>query len=180
LTPIGHTLTGLAIGYLAIPRDTPRKQKAMLLGAFALAASAPDLPFPYWGHSWVEMSHGFVSATVGIILLWLVLWMWFHGKKPVNLGVMIGLGLAWYSHILLDSMYNHAWGVPCLWPISEARLRLPISWLSSGNRADILSMHNVKVAVFEIITFGPLLMLSYLVKKCFVPMVNPAATLDVK
>jgi membrane-bound metal-dependent hydrolase YbcI (DUF457 family) len=169
LTPIGHTLTGLAIGYLAIPRDAPRKQRAVLLGAFALAASVPDLPLPYWGHSRVEISHGVVSATVGIVVLWSVLWTWFRGQRPVTVGVMIGLGLAWYSHILLDSFYNHAWGVPYLWPISDARLRLPISWLSPGNRADIFSMHNVKVAVYEILTFGPLLVLAYLVKKCFVP-----------
>jgi hypothetical protein len=37
-------------------------------------------------------------------------------------------------------------------------------------------MHNVKVAVFEILTFGPLLLLSYLVKKFFAPTANPAQT----
>jgi hypothetical protein len=40
-------------------------------------------------------------------------------------------------------------------------------------------MHNVKVAIFEILTFGPLLMLAYLVKKCFVPLANPSDTSEV-
>jgi membrane-bound metal-dependent hydrolase YbcI (DUF457 family) len=169
LTPIGHTLTGLAIGYLAIPRDAPRKQRAVLLGAFALAASAPDLPFPYWGHSDYRISHSLLSTAIGVTILNSILWIRFRGRKPVTLGVMFGLALAWYSHILLDSFYNHAWGLPVLWPFSDARLALPIPWLSIGNKNDIFSMHNVKVAVFEILTFGPLLLLAYLVKKCFVP-----------
>lgn len=169
MTPIGHTLTGLAIGYLAVPRDLPRKQKVVLLGAFALTASVPDLPFPYWGHSRVEISHGLIPATVGIVILGTVLWLGFRGQRPMTFGVIISLGLAWYSHIVLDSFYNHAWGLPVLWPLSNARLALPIPWLSNGNKADIFSMHNVQVAVFEILTFGPLLVLAYLVKKCFVP-----------
>lgn len=169
MTPIGHTLTGLAIGYLAIPRDLPRKQKLVLLGAFALAASAPDLPLPYWGHSDYRISHSLFNTTIGVAILSSILWFRFRGRRPVTWGVMLGLALAWYSHILLDTFYNHGWGLPVLWPFSDARLALPIPWLSIGNKYDIFSMHNVKVAVFEILTFGPLLVLSALIKKSFVP-----------
>lgn len=87
----------------------------------------------------------------------------------------MGLAIAWYSHILLDTLYNHAIGLQIFWPFSNARVALPIPWLSNGNKYDIFSMHNVKVAVFEILTFGPLLVLSYFVKKCFVPAANPRA-----
>jgi membrane-bound metal-dependent hydrolase YbcI (DUF457 family) len=172
LTPIGHTLTGLAIGYLAVPRDLPRKQKIILLGAFALAASAPDFPLPYWGHSDYRISHSIFTAAIGVTILNSILWLRFRGRRPVTWGVMIGLAFAWYSHILLDTFYNHAWGLPVLWPYSDARLALPIPWLSIGNKYDIFSMHNVKVAVLEVLTFGPLLIVSYLVKKCFVPVVK--------
>jgi membrane-bound metal-dependent hydrolase YbcI (DUF457 family) len=179
LTPIGHTLTGLAIGYLAIPRDTPRKQKAVLLGAFALVASAPDLPLPYWGHSDYRISHSLFTAAIGVTILNFILWFRFRGRRPVTWGVMIGLAFAWYSHILLDTFYNHGWGLPVLWPFSDARLALPIPWLSIGNKNDIFSIHNVKVAVLEILTFGPFLVMAYLVKKCFVPVANPAMTSSV-
>ena len=176
MTPIGHTITGLAIGYLAIPRDTPIKQMGLLLAACALLASAPDLPFPYWGHNNYPISHSIFSTALGVILLETFVWRRFHGRPPITLSVMIAMALAWYSHILLDSFYSHAIGLEVLWPFSEGRLRLPIPWLAPGDKVHIFSIFNVKVALLEILTFGPLLVLAVLVKRCFVPVDQPAVT----
>lgn len=78
---------------------------------------------------------------------------------------MIGMAIAWFSHLLLDSLYNHAIGMHIYWPFSEAKFALPVSWLSIGDKDHIFSLHNVKVALLEILTFGPLLLLAFVMKK---------------
>lgn len=177
MTPIGHTLTGLAIGYLAIPRTTAFRPKLILLAAFALFASAPDLPLPYWGHYRYDISHSVFSTAAGIVLLWSVLWWRFRGREPVGWRVMLGLAVAWYSHLLLDTMYNHAQGIAMFWPVSDKSIALPVPWLSRGDRDHIFSLHNVMVAVYELLTFAPLVLIVYLVKKAVVP--EPAAGTEV-
>jgi membrane-bound metal-dependent hydrolase YbcI (DUF457 family) len=176
LTPIGHTLTGLAIGYLAIPRETPIKQKTSLLAAFAVLASVPDLPFPYWGHSDYEVSHGLFMTTIGTGIMAAFLWFRFRGRPPITLGVMLAMALAWYSHLLLDSLYNHAIGLQIYWPFSKGRIAFPVPWLTPGNKYDIFSMHNVKVALYEIATFAPLLLLAVVVKDYLLPLWRTDAT----
>jgi membrane-bound metal-dependent hydrolase YbcI (DUF457 family) len=177
MTPIGHTLTGLTIGYLAIPRATPIKPKMLLLAAFAIAASVPDLPLPFWGHFRYEISHNIFSTTLGVLLLELVLVWRFRGREPVGWRVMLGLALAWYSHLLLDSMYNHGYGVAMFLPLSEQSFALPVPWLARGDREHIFSLHNVMVAVYEVLTFAPLVVMAYLVKKAVTP--EPAAKTEV-
>jgi membrane-bound metal-dependent hydrolase YbcI (DUF457 family) len=176
MTPIGHTLTGLAIGYLVVPRDTPPKQKAITLGVFAILASAPDLPFPYWGHNDYRISHSLVMTTLGIVLIGGFFAIKYRGRPPFTPTMLIAGAIAWYSHILLDTMYNHAIGLEVGWPLFDYRLRLPVSWQSPGNKHAIFSMHNVKVAVYEILTFGPLLMLSILAKKYLLPLRQSSKT----
>jgi membrane-bound metal-dependent hydrolase YbcI (DUF457 family) len=38
--------------------------------------------------------------------------------------------ITWLSHLLLDSFYNHGYGVAIFWPFSTARLALPMPWFS--------------------------------------------------
>jgi membrane-bound metal-dependent hydrolase YbcI (DUF457 family) len=169
MTPIGHTFTGLAIGYLAVPRATPFKPKIVLLAGFAVVASAPDLPLPYWGHFRYDISHSIFSTAVGILLLELVLAWRFRGREPVGWRVMLGLTVAWYSHLLLDTLYNHAQGLAIFWPVSDKSVALPVPWLSRGDREYLFSLHNVMVAVYEFLTFAPLVVIAYLMKKAVVP-----------
>lgn len=172
MSPVGHTLTGLTIGYLAVPRATPTKTKFTLLAAIATLASAPDWPLPYWGHFRYEISHSLLMTTIGTMLLSLILTWRFRWNPPVTLRVIIGMVLAWYSHLLLDSFYNHGYGVYISWPWQRARFALPIPWLANADREHVFSMHNVRVALYELATFGPLLILAMLSKKCVVPTAN--------
>lgn len=160
MTPVGHTLTGLAIGYCVIPSEMHGKQKAAALAVFAILASAPDLPLPYWGHFRYDISHSIIVTTVAIAVIELFLVLKYKGQFPFTPRMLIGGTVAWYSHILLDTLYNHAIGLPILWPWGEGRVALPISWLSTGDKNHIFSFHNVRVAIFEILTFGPLLILA--------------------
>ena len=176
MTPIGHTLTGIAIGYLAIPRATPLKPKATLLAAFVVLANAPDLPFPYWGHDRYDISHSLFATTLGVLLLESALLWRFRGRTPVGWRVMAGLALCWYSHLLLDTLYSHAIGLAIFWPWNETRVALPIPWLHSGDRTHVFSIYNVRVAIFEILSFTPLVVMAYLIKKAVVP--NPGSARD--
>jgi hypothetical protein len=164
MTPIGHTLTGLAIGYAAIPRDTPPQQKMACLAGFALLASLPDLPLPYWGHGFLDASHSLVSCTIGVLVIGSFLLWKYKGRFPFTPTMIVAGALCWYSHMLLDSMYSWGVGLPIAWPFGMVRLALPVPWLQIADKADVLSLYNVKVAMFEILTFGPLLLLAVLVK----------------
>ena len=160
MTPIGHTLTGLAIGYAAIPRDVPLKQKLGYLAVFALLASLPDLPLPYWGHGGLDVSHSLVTCTVGVLVIGgLLLWK-FKGRFPFTPTMILAGALCWYSHMVLDAMYSWGVGLPIAWPLGMVRLDLAVPWLHIANKADVFSMHNVRVALFELLTFGPLLLLA--------------------
>jgi hypothetical protein len=164
MTPIGHTLTGLAIGYAAIPRETPPKQRLGLLAVFALLASLPDMPLPFWGHANLEISHSLVSCTVGVLVIGSLLVWKYQGRFPFTPAMLFAGALCWYSHMVLDAMYSWGVGLPIAWPFGVVRLDLAVPWLHIANKVDVLSMHNVRVALFEVLTFGPLLLVAVLAK----------------
>lgn len=164
MTPIGHTLTGLAIGTLAIPRETPLKQKAIALGVYAILASAPDLPLPYWGHARYDISHSLFATTVAVLVTGLLALWRFKGRPPCTLVMIFAGAVAWFSHIVLDAMYSWGVGLPIGWPFGMLRLALPVPWLHPGNKYNVLSLFNVKVALYEILTFGPLLLIALGIK----------------
>jgi hypothetical protein len=131
MTQVGHALTGAAIGVLCLPRGSSATHKAFHIAAFALLANLPDLPFPGWSHDRYEISHSlFVNALLislaaaGLIVM---------PRARASLGgwpVATAGALAWLSHLLLDTFYNHGGGLAMFWPFSEARLALPIAWFS--------------------------------------------------
>lgn len=166
MTPIGHTLTGLAIGYTAIPRDTPPQLKIRCLAAFALLASLPDLPLPFWGHAYLDVSHSLVSCTVGVLVIGSLLLWKYRGRFPFTPTMIFAGALCWYSHMVLDAMYSWGVGLPIAWPFGMVRLALPVPWLHIATKHHVLSMHNVWVVIYEIATFGPLLVLAVLLKHC--------------
>jgi hypothetical protein len=167
MTPIGHTLTGLAIGTLALPRDVPPRQKVACLAVFALLASLPDLPLPFLGHTRFDISHSLVTCTVGVIVVGSLLLWKFKGRFPFTPTMILAGALCWYSHLVLDAMYSWGIGMPIAWPIGEARLNLAVPWLHIGNKTDVFSMHNVWVAIYEVLTFGPLLLGALLAKRLY-------------
>jgi membrane-bound metal-dependent hydrolase YbcI (DUF457 family) len=131
MTQVGHTLTGAAIGVLCLPRGSSATHKAIHIAAFALLANLPDLPFPGWSHDRYEISH---SLFVNVLLIVLVAaGLFFMPRARAGLGgwqVAAAGALAWLSHLLLDTFYNHGGGLAMFWPVSEARLAFPIAWFS--------------------------------------------------
>ena len=162
MTSIGHSIVGASFGVAALPVSASRRYKILNLCAFVLLANFPDIPFPNWSHEFYDFSH---SLPVNLALIGLLAAGVIGVSRVVDIpgrGRLIFLiACAWLSHILLDTLYSHGLGVAVFWPISPARVAIPIPWFS------VLPMHpaeNVvkilKIFTLEILSYGPLLVLS--------------------
>ena len=163
MTEVGHFITGATIGVLSMPKEITPKQKTVHIIAFMLMATIPDWPFKNWGHDRYYLSHSVFVTLLLIALLFIALF--FSKKLRKKIGdwpVMMGGALAWLSHLLLDSFYNHGKGIAIYWPFSEARLALPIPWfyVGSGSLA-----HLIQVFLIEFISYSPFLLLALLIRR---------------
>ena len=159
MTPVGHTLTGIAIGLLAAPHGWPRRGVLVSLGVLAVLANVPDFALPGWGHDAYRISHSvFVNAALIAVaagLVWAVgRWRGFSIRK----GLLVAGVVAWLSHLLLDALYNHGLGIAIYWPVSSARLALPLPWLSTLRASPPpADLHTLTVFAIELVMFGSLL-----------------------
>ena len=72
---------------------------------------------------------------------------------------MLAGAVAWYSHLLLDTLYNHGKGLAIFWPFGSGRVALPIPWFSTLKVIPLLSSHNLRVAAIEGAVYGTALLL---------------------
>jgi membrane-bound metal-dependent hydrolase YbcI (DUF457 family) len=156
MTFVGHSLTGVAIGTLCIPENTTTRWKGIYFAAFAALANFPDIPIRYWGHDRYDISH---SIFVNLLLIGFVVAVIMFKRLHASLGglhVMIGGSLAWLSHLLLDSFYNHGYGIAIYWPLSRARLTLPIPWFSVlPSTPPPLTMRHIEIYSIELLAYAP-------------------------
>ncbi|MDR3573791.1 MAG: metal-dependent hydrolase [Anaerolineaceae bacterium] len=168
MTSTGHFLTGISIGVLCLPKNSSKIHQVAHLSVFTILSIVPDLPFPGWGHgNKYYFSHSlFVNLALiaSIIIAFLI-----SSDIRRQVGgwpVMIGGALAWLSHLLLDSFYNTGYGVAIFWPVSDARLILPIPWLSlSQGQLYPFTLVNLKIVAIETVTFLPLLLLAIFIRR---------------
>ena len=156
MTIMGHGLSGAAVGLWAAPAGAGRARVLITLLVFAALANVPDLPLPCWGHNRYEISHSLLVNLALVLGLGLALWRW-RGLRPRL--VLLG-AVAWCSHLLLDSLYNHGKGVAIVWPFSADRLALPLPWFSTAHgplwRPD---MHLLRVMAMELLCYGALFLM---------------------
>lgn len=172
MTPVGHILVGASLGTLVIPPKTNIIRRISLFFLFVFLALLPDLPLPGWGHQRYLVSHS-IWVNLFIILLFLgIIYCFRRVTKHTNLNgwFLFFCILAIFSHLLLDSFYNHGYGIMIFWPFSERSLVLPIPWLSVGHDFSFPpNLEMLKIWFFEFITFGPLLLVSIWIRKLFNP-----------
>ncbi len=132
MTHVGHAITGATLGLLATPRGSSLKTTAVYMASFAVLGNLPDVSLPHWGHDKYFFSHSiFVNLSI-ILPIGAVLLCWSRARRFVGGPSVILLGAAaWLSHLLLDSFYNHGTGIAIFWPLSSARLILPMPWFST-------------------------------------------------
>jgi len=146
----------MAIAALALPQAQSRRWYLWMLFAFGFFANLPDYPLPGWGHVSYHVSHSiFVTALLAALMALLLLWPTFHER--VGRRVLVAWSIAWFSHMVLDSMYNHGQGIAIFWPVSDAHLAMPVTWFETV-RLPVKSEHNLRVFAIETVVFGAALL----------------------
>ncbi|MBN1309926.1 MAG: metal-dependent hydrolase [Anaerolineae bacterium] len=166
MTQIGHALTGAAIGVLCKPDHTPSRWLAAYLGVFLLLSNIPDLPFKHWGHDRYDISHSLfvnlllIAVTVMALLPLKAFRSQIGGWKTIG-----GGSAAWLSHLLLDSFYNHGYGVAIFWPFSDARLALPMPWFSVVTKPAYFTVEGFREYLTEFAFYSLLLIATLIIRR---------------
>ncbi len=167
MTTIGHSLIGISLGVAALPKRKSFISTALNLFLFVFLANFPDLPVPGWGHDRYYFSHSIFIVT-GIALLLVFIYLVLHRfclKKKPHYGFLVLMVLALYSHLLLDSFYNHGLGVAIFWPISSASLVLPVPWLSvQYEYPPPITSAMLRIWWIEVASFSPFVLIALLWK----------------
>ena len=163
MTPIGHSLLGLTFATFALPLDAKPTDRILRSGGIAFTfvalANLPDWPLPSWGHDKYYLSHSlFVNA--GLICVVIAAVRVFASKNWFGSWRFLGLAaMAWLSHLLLDSFYNHGRGIAIFWPVSKSRLNLAMPWFANFDLSQpIFCSHNLAVFGIEFIAYAPILL----------------------
>lgn len=155
MTTLGHSLTGLSLAALTLPRGKTILWYLVVAHFFVFFANVPDFPLPGWGHASYNVSHSvFVTALLSSLLAMLLLLQRFN--ETVGRKIVVAWTAAWFSHMLLDSTYNHGRGIAIFWPFSEAHLALPQSWFETLTWPP-MSDRNLRVFLIELGVYGTLL-----------------------
>jgi hypothetical protein len=178
MTLVGHMLTGTAIGIVSMP-DYPRtRQKTIYLAIFALLATVPDWPFRNWGHVKYYISHSIFLNLLLISICWTILYIIPRMANKYSMipkiwllswQVMLGGSIAWLSHLMLDTFYNHKKGLAMFWPLSSVRLALPVPWLAVVNRPLWpVTAGNLRIILLDFLTFFPLVIFAIIIRRAFI------------
>jgi membrane-bound metal-dependent hydrolase YbcI (DUF457 family) len=166
MTQVGHILTGVACGMLSLPPSVSKTRCVIQLGVFAVLANIPDIPLPYWGHVRYDISHSvFVNLVVCVLVLKSLLWFRVFRDKRDDWRIL-GFGIAaWFSHLLLDTFYNHGGGVGIFWPFSTATVALPIPWFSVLlTPIWPLTAEGIRIGLTEFISYAPLVLMTLYIR----------------
>lgn len=157
MTQVGHTLTGLALGIASLPSSPSKTRWALQLGIFVVLANIPDIPLPYWGHGRYDVSHSiFVNLLLSMLALFAFGRFWGNiGGRALGFGIV-----AWFSHLLLDTFYNHGLGVGIFWPFSTATLAFPIPWFSVVKPVWPPTTQVILTGLAEFVSYAPLVLIS--------------------
>lgn len=163
MTTVGHSLAGLSIAALALPKGRSLAWYFLVGHLFIFFANIPDFPLPGWGHAQYEISHSiFVTGMLAAMLMLFLLVPAFDEK--VGARVLVLWVVAWFSHMVLDSLYSHGNGIGIFWPVSDAHLALPVPWFHTLTWPP-LTEHNRNVFGVELAVYGTVLILCLLLRR---------------
>jgi hypothetical protein len=166
MTPVGHSLMGLTIATVAMPRDWSVRARVVTYATFVVLANAPDIPLPNWGHDRYDISHSVFVTAAATALVAIVVPL-IAGAGRISWQLYVAGVTAWYSHLLLDTTYNHGKGLAVFWPFGSGRIALPIPWFSIMRPHDLFSAHNYQVWAIEAVVYGAILAIVLLGRKAW-------------
>lgn len=155
MTTVGHSLTGISLAVLTLPRGHSRRWYVLAALTFGFFANLPDFPLPGWGHSVYHVSHSvFVPILLASLIPLLLLWPTY--RTPVEGRVIAAWLAAWLSHMVLDSLYSHGRGIAIFWPFSDASLAMPLPWFDTIS-LPARTQGNLRVFAIEALAYGAVL-----------------------
>ena len=165
MTTVGHALAGIAIGALCLPERKSTRWKAAYFAVFALLPNIPDLPLPYWGHGRYELSHSlFVNLFAVLGIAAMLAWRR-EMRGRIDGKILAGGGVAWLSHLLLDSLYRDGRGITIFWPFSDASLHLPIPWFSVVQIPPPVTWVLLRELAVEFLSYSPWVLLAFVLRR---------------
>jgi membrane-bound metal-dependent hydrolase YbcI (DUF457 family) len=161
-TPIGHFLTGAAIG-TALSRGSDVLRTAAIGALAAVAADFDFLPGLMLGH--LSHFHHQQSHSIMFALFAALLAMLFAKEGRSRWAVLVGLAYA--SHLALDLLTfddSPPHGIPIFWPWSAEVFQSPVTLFPNvpWGGGFVLSAHNVNLLVRELGFLGPLFLGAFL------------------
>ena len=163
-TPLGHSLVA---GLLYFSGNRTYRVDLPLLLVYGLFANGPDLDFlpgiivgnPSAFHHGISHSLGFgILFTLVVSVILTRTWKRFAEFGFLRL-ILVGY-LLYASHLLVDFMTldNTApFGQPIFWPVFQQYIHAPVYIFPNVLHShDQFSLHNVNVALREILIFAPL------------------------
>lgn len=168
MTTVGHTLAGLSIGVLCAPRGWRWPGRAAVLAAFALLANAPDIALFLTRPGTYDICHSILVNAAAMAPPLALLCLWRRGRRRIGGWPIVGGGAgAWFSHLILDGMYNTGVGVQVLWPINNTTsIVLSMPWFQQlrlpwGDNVAI----NIRTMGIELLFYGGGLALCLLLRR---------------
>ena len=155
MTTIGHSLSGLSIAVLTLPRGRSLLWYVVAGHLFVFFANIPDFPFPGWGHDAYQVSHSIFLAALLVSLVGL-LRLVPEVSTRVSATMFLAFAAAWLTHMPLDSIYSHGHGIGIFWPFSDVHLAMPIPWFDTLTWPP-KTAHNLRVFQIEIVVYGLIL-----------------------
>lgn len=163
MTTIGHSLTGVSIAVLTLPRGRSFLWYLVAGHLFVFFANIPDYPFPGWGHGAYQVSHSiFLAALLASLIGSLRLIPEINAR--ISGTMFLAFSAAWLTHMPLDSIYSHGHGIGIFWPFSDAHLAMPIRWFDTLTWPP-KSDHNLRVFATEAIVYSTVLILCVIARR---------------
>ncbi|HEV2861135.1 MAG TPA: metal-dependent hydrolase [Pyrinomonadaceae bacterium] len=168
--PVAHALLGAAVGE-ALRRPARGRRRKILLTC-ALLGVCPDFDYAL---NWLRVSgggwhHGFTHSIAFAALLGLLTAVVLRDVKARSVLVF---GAATASHTLLDLLVTDSRGVTLWWPFTNRRYRLgldgPVDYVWSNASVWDVVVAVLGVSVVELIIFGSLLAVVFLVRRSLGP-----------
>ena len=156
MTTVGHTIMGVTTATVFIPFPLSRNKKFLWLATAIFAANIPDIALPGWGHDRYYFSHSIVVNAI-ILFLFIGLMLTLRRDYKFQKHFIAMFSLAWMSHFILDSFYNHGKGLRAFWPISDAALNMPIPIFETTDSSSNLFL----TYLIEFLVYGSVLLLVY-------------------
>ena len=148
MTTVGHSLTGLSIAVLTLPKGKSLLWYLLVGHFFIFFANVPDFPLPGWGHASYQVSHSiFLTGLLASFLALLLL----HPRFNEQVG----------AKVVLFWSIN---GIGIFWPISDAHLVLPLPWFETLTWPPFTE-HNRSVFGIELAFYGTVLAFCLLVRR---------------